>query len=75
MLNVAYMKLRDQVLMDHLRENAVEREVHVVYQKLADDLQCGRNTVYRSVNRLRSTGHLEIKAGNNRLGYTYHIKD
>lgn len=73
-LNVQFMKMTDRVVLDYLRENASGGEVHVVYEKLADSLQCARNTVYRSVGRLRTTGHIEMAAGNNRVGYTYRVK-
>lgn len=73
-MNVLYMRFTDRVLLDHLKQVASNGEVHVIYEKVADSLQCARITVYRSVGRLRKTGHLEKTAGNNRVGYTYRVK-
>lgn len=75
MLNVAYMKLVDRVLLDHLKQNAVNREVHVVYREVAGTLQISQPTVYRSMVRLRNEGHLQLTAGNDRIGYTYQINE
>lgn len=73
LLSVEYMKLTDRVLLEHFKKSAVENQVHVVYQKVADNLSLGRNTVYRSVNRLRAAGHLKMVTGSDSVGYTYQI--
>lgn len=74
MLSIQYMRFTDQVMLDHLRGNASNGEIHVNYQRVANNLQCARNTVYRSVGRLQAAGHIERKSGNNRIGYTYRVK-
>lgn len=73
MLSVDYMKMIDRVLLKHLRENAVNQEIHVIYRQVANDLMCSQPTVYRSVTRLRASGYLKPIAGSDSVGYTYQI--
>jgi biotin operon repressor len=75
MINVEldYMRRTDQFVFDHLKQGSQNGEVHVVCLRIMSELQCGRNTVYRAIKRLRAAGHMKIVSGNNRTGYIYKL--
>jgi len=73
-LAVTDMKIVDRALIDHLKVKSHGQEVHVIAPEVARELGVGLNTVYRSLYRLMHEGYLVRLAGNNRIGYTYHIR-
>ena len=72
-VDVFNMRFFDQAVLNHLRNNAQNGQIRIVYGELADRFYCHRKTAQNTIHKLRSAGHLEIISGSDKTGYVYRI--